>query len=187
LLQLKPAALLIETPAKRTSGILPRDIGSLNDVVHRPYLAFPFSELVELRERRRRAIGHRLAGCHSTGPPPTSHETQPYALSCPDWQRGLLNSLLDTEYMDDWDYRMMQLLFHVVRHRGSTDTVADFIVSNHLASAWIFGASFYLLWIFDDDRRLWRDAIVSNCRRLHDRGPDQHGRSSMDRLARSGA
>src|SRR6266446_3151045 len=58
--------------------------------------------------------------------------------------------------LSDWNYRLMQLLFHVVRHRGSTDTVADFIVSNHLASTWIFGASFYLLWIIDDDRRLWR-------------------------------
>jgi hypothetical protein len=94
-------------------------------VVHRPYLTFPFSELVELRERRRRAISHRLAGCHFTGPPPRPHETQPYALSCPDCQRGLLNSLLDTEYMDDWDYRMMQLFFafHNVANRRDGCTI----------------------------------------------------------------
>ena len=50
----------------------------------------------------------------------------------------------------------MQWLFHVIRHRGSTDTFFDFLTFNHLVSTWIFAAVFYLYWRIADERTIWR-------------------------------
>ncbi len=56
----------------------------------------------------------------------------------------------------EWNFRALQWLFHVIRHRGTTDTLLDFLTSNHLVSTWIFAAVFYLYWRIADERTTWR-------------------------------
>jgi len=59
-------------------------------------------------------------------------------------------------WFSEWNYRTLQALFHVLPHRGSTDTLFDFLDFNQLVSTWIFAASFYLFWIIDYGRTMWR-------------------------------
>jgi undecaprenyl-diphosphatase len=55
-----------------------------------------------------------------------------------------------------WNYRLLQVLFHIVPHSATIDSFFEFLVSNHLVSTWIFAACFYWFWAQDDEERSWR-------------------------------
>ena len=50
----------------------------------------------------------------------------------------------------------MEFLFRIVPHSVTTDKFFQLLVKSPLASTWIFGASFYILWTIPDDKRVWR-------------------------------
>jgi membrane-associated phospholipid phosphatase len=51
---------------------------------------------------------------------------------------------------------LLQKLFQAIPHGAASDTLFDFLVSDSLASTWVFAAAFYLSWSRDDDRTAWR-------------------------------
>jgi membrane-associated phospholipid phosphatase len=59
-------------------------------------------------------------------------------------------------WFPDWNYRLMEFLFRIVPHSVTTDKFFQLLVKSPLASTWIFGASFYILWTIPDDKKVWR-------------------------------
>jgi membrane-associated phospholipid phosphatase len=56
----------------------------------------------------------------------------------------------------DWNYHVMEVLFHHIPHRAITDGSFDFLISTPLLSTWIIAAFFYRFWTKDDDQKNWR-------------------------------
>jgi membrane-associated phospholipid phosphatase len=59
-------------------------------------------------------------------------------------------------WLADANYKVLQYLFHLIRHRSFTDTLFDFVTFNHLVSTWIFAAVFYVYWQIRDEQTKWR-------------------------------
>ncbi len=64
-------------------------------------------------------------------------------------------------WLAETNYKILQSLFHVVRHRSFTDTLFDFLTFNHLVNTWIFAAIFYVYWQMDDEQRKWRRTVLT--------------------------
>jgi len=54
------------------------------------------------------------------------------------------------------NYKILQWLFRIVRHRSFSDTLLDFLTFNHLVSTWVFAAVFYVYWQLKDGQTKWR-------------------------------
>src|SRR5580658_4439149 len=59
-------------------------------------------------------------------------------------------------FLPEWNFRVLQEFFRLVPHNDWRDTLAQFLVSNALASTWIFAAVFYFYWRIEDERTVWR-------------------------------
>jgi membrane-associated phospholipid phosphatase len=55
-------------------------------------------------------------------------------------------------FLSGWNFRVLQEFFRLVPHNEWRDTLAQFLISNALASTWIFAAVFYLYWGMEDQR-----------------------------------
>lgn len=64
-------------------------------------------------------------------------------------------------WLAEANYKILQFLFHFVRHRSFTDTLFDFLTFNHLVDTWTFAAVFYLYWQIDDEQRKWRRTVLA--------------------------
>ena len=59
-------------------------------------------------------------------------------------------------WLADANYKILQYLFRLVRHRSFSDTLFDFLTFNHLVSTWIFAAVYYVYWQMRDEHTQWR-------------------------------
>lgn len=55
-------------------------------------------------------------------------------------------------FLPEWNFHVLQEFFRLVPHNEWRDTLAQFFISNALASTWIFAAVFYLYWRIEDQR-----------------------------------
>lgn len=55
-----------------------------------------------------------------------------------------------------WNYYLLQKLFQAIPHGAASDTLFDFLVSDSLASTWVFAAAFYLYWRRQEEAATWR-------------------------------
>lgn len=68
--------------------------------------------------------------------------------------------IITAPWLVGWNFRVLQLLFHALPHGARTDTFFEFLVSNHLASTWIFAACFYWYWSRQDEKTSWRRSVL---------------------------
>jgi undecaprenyl-diphosphatase len=61
-------------------------------------------------------------------------------------------TLTSLPWLGGWNYHLLQILFHLLPHRLTTDSIFEFLVSNSLAGTWIFAACFYWYWSQEDDK-----------------------------------
>jgi undecaprenyl-diphosphatase len=62
----------------------------------------------------------------------------------------------DLPWLAGWNYRLLQILFHVLPHSATIDTFFEFLESNRLVTTWIFAACFYWFWSKEDQKTTWR-------------------------------
>ena len=55
-------------------------------------------------------------------------------------------------WLAGWNFRVLQWLFHLLRHSGTTDNFFDYLTRNHLITTWVFAAAFYLYWSIEDEQ-----------------------------------
>src|SRR5215469_10553465 len=62
----------------------------------------------------------------------------------------------NTPFLADWNFQILKWLFLLFPHNEGRDAIAQFLISNSLASSWIYAAVFYGYWRIEDDRTGWR-------------------------------
>jgi membrane-associated phospholipid phosphatase len=59
-------------------------------------------------------------------------------------------TLTPLPFLPEWNFRVLQEFFRLFPHNEWRDTLTQFLISNALASTWIFAARFYLYWRIED-------------------------------------
>jgi membrane-associated phospholipid phosphatase len=72
----------------------------------------------------------------------------------------LIITIVSDPWCSQWNYRLLELLFHYVPHSRGSDRTFEFLISNPLFSTWIYAAAFFRFWTKEDGQQQWRRILL---------------------------